>query len=151
MGGDLPSSIIQPIFLADPGHRIKCMAKPIFALANLSLKKSTCRKVHALRLKKYIGFYIKQNRKLGYQALKKNRMAPVDHLFDSHKSCDKKWCWIKEMCELGNHTRCKYEWCKNGKKEISPTLICLPCDAGIMHPFPLTTYPNYTTEPKKPL
>ena len=51
-GGDLPSSIIQPIFLADPGHRIKCMAKPIFALENLSLKYSTCRKVHALRLKK---------------------------------------------------------------------------------------------------
>ena len=35
-GGDLPSSIIQPIFLPDPGHRIKCMAKSIFALACLS-------------------------------------------------------------------------------------------------------------------
>ena len=28
-------------------------------------------------------------------------------------------------------------------------MICLPCDAGMMHPFPPTTYPNYTNEPKQ--
>ena len=47
-GGRLPSKIEEPKCLVDPGHRIKFMAKPIFGLAYLPLKSSTCRKVHTL-------------------------------------------------------------------------------------------------------
>ena len=67
-GGELSDNVIQPKFLADPGHRIKCMTAPIFSLAYLPLKTSTCCKVHALRIKKYVGYYIKQYRKYGFEA-----------------------------------------------------------------------------------
>jgi len=65
-------------------------------------------------------------------------MAPVDHLFNSHKVCDSKWCWIKEKCESRDHTYCKFDWCKYGKRVGEPTSYCLPCDAGILHPPPFS-------------
>ena len=39
-------------FLCDVGHRIKCMAKPLFSLANLSNRLSTRTKSDAMRMKK---------------------------------------------------------------------------------------------------
>ena len=68
-------------------------------------------------------------------------MDPIDHLFNSHTSCDSKWCWIKEKCENGDHANCKAEWCKH----VSHGLMCLPCDVGIIHPLPNPTVP--TTNP----
>jgi len=65
-------------------------------------------------------------------------MAPIDHLFNSHNSCDKNCCWIKEKCESGDHKECKAEWCKLCKN-ITPALLCLPCNIGIIHPLPVPT------------
>ena len=31
-GGKLPDNIPQPVFLADPGHRVKVMVAPVFKL-----------------------------------------------------------------------------------------------------------------------
>eukprot|EP00978_Attheya_sp_CCMP212_P000038 scaffold106_cov71-Attheya_sp.AAC.1 len=61
--GRLPLNYLLPHFLADPGHRQKCVAKPIFGLAKASAAKSEATMVDALRIKKYWGYMIKQNRK----------------------------------------------------------------------------------------
>ena len=48
--GALSLDMASPTFLCDVGHRIKCMAKPFFSLANLSNRLWTCTKSDALLL-----------------------------------------------------------------------------------------------------
>ena len=53
----LPTPIPVPTFFVDPSHRIKVMYVPIFALAKgVSKNPRQCKKIDALRLKKYIGY-----------------------------------------------------------------------------------------------
>ena len=57
--GKLLPRIDAPTFLADPSHRIKVMAQPLFKLAKGESKDpEKCKKIDALRLKKYIGCWI---------------------------------------------------------------------------------------------
>ena len=44
----LPCHIVQPIFWQNPGHRIKSMAKPVFALAKAALAVSTIQMCDAM-------------------------------------------------------------------------------------------------------
>ena len=82
-GGKLPDRIPQTEFLANPSHRIKVMAKPLFKLAKSESKNpEKCKKIDALRLKKYIGCWIYQNRNLPIDEMMAKSSAPVEHLFN---------------------------------------------------------------------
>ena len=98
-GGKLVETIPQPEFLADPSHRIKVMATPIFGLVKDTKNPHECKKIDAMRIKKYIGCYIYKNRNLPFDEFVNNARAPVEHLFDCHEWCNKEWCWAKELDE----------------------------------------------------
>ena len=98
-GGKLPNEIIQPIFLADPSHRIKVMCKPIFAMVTGTKDPDKCKIVDATRIKRYVSYYIRQNRDKSPLDFVKNAKAPIEHLFNDHTWCDSSWCWSKDMEE----------------------------------------------------
>ena len=61
--GKLDVQIPEPSFLADTSHSIKVVAKHIFYIVNYSKAQSYgCTRADALRLKKYWGYMIKNNR-----------------------------------------------------------------------------------------
>ena len=49
--GKLSSDIPQPIFLADPSHRIKVICKPFFKIVSNTKDPSKCNTIDALQLK----------------------------------------------------------------------------------------------------
>ena len=56
-GDKLNNTIPEPLFLADPSHRNKCMSKPIFKMvASPPVKNpACCKNIDACRIKKYSG------------------------------------------------------------------------------------------------
>ena len=91
--GKLPDHIPTPKFLADPSHRVKVMSTPFFKMAQGETKDPMrCKKIDAMRLKKYIGCWIYQNNNLPIDQFMEKVKAPVEHLFDCHKLCDAEWC-----------------------------------------------------------
>ena len=76
--------------LADPGHRIKSMAKPVFALAKAALAVSIIKMCDAMQHRMYVGYCVKIC-ELSFEQFKKME-APVEHIFGSHKWCDREWC-----------------------------------------------------------
>ena len=109
MGGKLPDCIPQPLFLADPSHRIKVMAAPVFKLVSSSKDPDRVKNIDALRLKKYFSCYINQNRSISFQYFRDNAFAPAEHLFDNHEFCDAAWCWSKDLMEK-SHLLIKTKW-----------------------------------------
>ena len=100
--GALPLDMASPTFLCDVGHRIKCMAKPFFSLANLSNRLSTCTKSDALRIKRNIDWCVRCYRSdstKSFEDFVANAKAPVLHHFDDHSCCDASWCWKKDLDE----------------------------------------------------
>ena len=55
--GRLPQEMSQPEWLADPSHRAKVVAKPIFLLSTMPMSSSTCTKVDTIRFEKYFGYF----------------------------------------------------------------------------------------------
>ena len=53
--GMLPTHVIQPIFKADPGHRIKSMAKPMFFFSKAPKSVSNIEMSDAMQYRMYIG------------------------------------------------------------------------------------------------
>jgi len=90
--GRLPEDMNEPDWLADPSHRTKVVAKPIYHLASLSNKISICTKLDAMRIKKYFGYMIKTNRTKSIPEIVRASKAVVEHLFGNHEFCDEKWC-----------------------------------------------------------
>ena len=80
----LPRYVHPPIFLCDPSHRIKVMIKEVFALALMSNSKSECKKIDALRLKKYFGCWIGKSKLLKFEKFKELSKVPTEHLFGCH-------------------------------------------------------------------
>ena len=71
-------------------------------------------KIDTMRLKKYIGCWIYQNRALPIDECLRKAKAPVEHLFNCHEWCDAEWCWAKQLdkkeLELTNlHSKQKQE------------------------------------------
>ena len=95
--GKPPPHVPIPTFKADPSHRIKVMAGPIFKMVKGTKNPRECKKIDALRLKKYIGCYIYQNRNSPIEDMIKRANAPVEHLFNCHEWCDEEWCWAKQL------------------------------------------------------
>ena len=61
---NLHFDMLKPIFLCDPSHYMRVMVKDIFGLDLMSKTKSVCEKIDTLRLKKYYGFMIVNNKLL---------------------------------------------------------------------------------------
>ena len=73
------------------------MASTIFKLVKGTKNPRECKKIDALRLKKYIGCYIYQNRNSPLEDMVRRAKAPVEHLFNCHEWCDEQWCWEKQL------------------------------------------------------
>ena len=99
--GRLPEDMPVPDWLADPSHRTKVVAKPIYFLASLSKNISSCTKVDAIRFKKYFGYTIKTNRNSSISQIMTASKAVAEHLFDNHEFCDVKWCKPLEQLKEG--------------------------------------------------
>ena len=90
--GRLPTTIPAPEFLADPSHRTRVVARAIFALAALNQDISECKKLDALRFKRYFGYMLRQARHLELEDMSIKFKAVIEHLFDNHIYCDAQWC-----------------------------------------------------------
>ena len=89
--GRLPEKIIELEWLADPSHRTKVVAKPIYQLAISFNKLSSCTKLDAVRFKQYFGYMIKKNGMKSSSEIGRSSEAVVEYLFDCHVFCDEKW------------------------------------------------------------
>jgi hypothetical protein len=96
-GGELPLEIPQPKWFADPTHRAKCVAGVFFDIIKGPACPIRATKLDALRMKKYYGYYIKQNRAKSLEWLHEHAMAPLDHLFNNHHLCCDSWCFLKQL------------------------------------------------------
>lgn len=88
IGGRLPLSIPEPKWFADPSHRTKCVRNMFYGLVATH---KDMKPFYAMRLKKYFGYYLHQNRSKSIEELQKNAMAPLKHLFDNHEFCQSTW------------------------------------------------------------
>ena len=79
---------------ADPSHRTKVMAKPIFNMVSSTKNLDEIKMIDVLRFKKYISYYIIHNRNGDFSKFVSNAKAPVEHLFDNREFCDESWCFI---------------------------------------------------------
>ena len=75
------------------------MSKPVFSRVTNTKDPKKCKKVDALRLKKYIGCFVSQNRNLPLKEFCSRAKAPVEHLFNCHEGCDPSWCWAKNLSD----------------------------------------------------
>ena len=101
--GKLPEYIPEPIFLADPTHRVKTIAKYIFQLAKMPLSESPVTKDLALQMKKYFGYFLKQQRFSTLDQIRHASKAPLHHLFNNHQFCNVSWCLAKRAEENGDN------------------------------------------------
>ena len=65
----------------------------------VSVAQSQIKMIEALRIKKYIGYYIFQNRNKDFDTFVQNAVAPIEHMFNGHSFCDPSWCSSKEIEE----------------------------------------------------
>mmetsp|Transcript_37363 Transcript_37363/g.54638 ORF Transcript_37363/g.54638 Transcript_37363/m.54638 type:complete len:456 (-) Transcript_37363:846-2213(-) len=92
----LPLHIPEPKWLADPTHRTKVVGKRFFDLLKKGKKFSTITKADCLRMKKYYGYFLKQNRDKSIDEMYHTSFAPLEHLFDCHDYCGT-WCKRKQQ------------------------------------------------------
>ena len=91
--GCLPKNLAGIKIVADPSHRIKTMCSPIYKMISDTKDPSKCKKIDSLRVKKYISYYIYQNKSSPLEDLVKRARAPIEHLFNMQKWCDPVGCW----------------------------------------------------------
>ena len=87
--------------MADPTHRVKTVAKYFYSLAAMPKKELAVKKSHAERLKKYWGYFIKQQRYNILDEMKNAPKLPLHHLFNIHDICNSMWCMAKRMKQQG--------------------------------------------------
>ena len=86
--------------LADPTHRQKTFAKPLFELATTTkrINQYSWSKADAERMKANNGYYVKLHRpggpmELPFDEFVTNAQCVVEHCFNNHKFCGK-WCLL---------------------------------------------------------
>ena len=99
--GGLHEGIHEPLFLADPSHRCKVIAKPLFKLASSRKTISLLTKSDALRIKVYLACFFNINRDKGRDLnwMIKHVWCVIHHLFDDHELCTSDFCWKKKATE----------------------------------------------------
>ena len=91
--GMLPLSHPNPVFLADPNHRLRGMFGKIYKLATKKKEDSKCTKMDAARLKYNGTIAVHSNRKNAesLELFSKFIMTVVEHQFNNHSDCGD-WC-----------------------------------------------------------
>ena len=85
--GKRDEEILEPSFLADISPRVKVVAKHIFSIVSKTRDlRCGCTKADAIRLKKYLGYMIKNNREK-IEELSEASKVPIEHMFNSHEKC----------------------------------------------------------------
>ena len=107
----------MPKFLADPTHRTKVVAKKVFSLLSLSKKETEVSKADCLRLKKYWGYMLKQNRRREMSIFENAAKAPLEHLFDNHQFCGP-WCKRKSQTQEQKQQSQQYYRCKSKNSRL---------------------------------
>jgi hypothetical protein len=102
-GGQLPLTVEEPKFLADPSHRKRVFAKSIYNLANASKKVSSVTKGLAGHLKYCYGACVKRYRHLEAEQLAAKVNNILEHICDIHEQCEHSWCYNKKA-EVENKT-----------------------------------------------
>ena len=64
-------------------------------------------------MKRYLGYWLKQNRLKSIEWMMEHADAPLNHMFNDHSLCDPSWCWIKEKHMKNDHKSCKSYWCRS--------------------------------------
>ena len=85
--GLVQDEVLRPGFVTDPSHRIKCIARSEYKLVQKDKNPNSIKTIDAMRLKKYLSWYIRQCRKDDFSTFFANRYAPLEHLFDNHVHC----------------------------------------------------------------
>jgi len=98
-GGVLPDHIEEPMFCADPSHRKRVFARPIYNLSNLPKKKNAVTKGLASHLKYCYGACVKRNRHKTAEQLSVAVHNILDHICGIHEACDAAWCCDKKSIE----------------------------------------------------
>ena len=136
--GRLPAEIPQPKGNADLSHRTKVVTKPIFLLSTLPMSSSACTKVDAIRLKKYFGYMIKENRNKKIFEIVFASKAVVEHLFNCHDYCNSNWCRPKKKLEGTTD--------KEKGKKLSTSFYRNKYNDAKLHNQIKKAYLSYTTE-----
>ncbi len=95
-GGQLPTSVEEPTFLADPSHRKQVFARAIYNLANALVKTSKVTKGLAGHLKNCYGACVKRNHHHTADELSKRVQNILEHICGNHSNCDDSWCYDKK-------------------------------------------------------
>ena len=103
--GKLELEIPELDWLAYHSHRPKVVTKPIFALANATKSQLACTKVDTIRVKKYYGYMIKNNRMKIIGEIKFVSKVVIEHLFNNHEYCDSRWCRPKKLLETNSKNK----------------------------------------------
>ena len=68
-------------------------------MVNTTKDPTKCKIIDALRVKKYLEFFVYKNRHLPLDKFMLRSKAPIEHLFNCHELCDSKCCWAKSLTE----------------------------------------------------
>ena len=98
-GGVLPMHVEEPKFCADPSHRKRVVARAIYNLSNLLMKKSAVTKGLATHLKYCYGACVKRNRHRTAEELSVLVHNILEHICGCHDRCDATWCYDKKAIE----------------------------------------------------
>ena len=100
----LPLDIPQPLFYADPSHRIKLVGKAFYELAYATKGKSLVTISDATRLKinfAYLVTIARETDGMTVEMLSDICMCVIDHVFDCHWLCSPSFCWKRR--KLNNY------------------------------------------------
>jgi len=87
-------------YITDKNHRVRCIGKFLFSKDLQSKAKTTpigkMAKEEALKLKKYAGYYLKQdiNQQLPFEEFVRRAPCMYLHHFNDHSLCNVQWCKI---------------------------------------------------------
>ena len=76
-GEHLNDNIPQPVFLADPTHRIKVICKPIFRMVSDTKDPGRCKNIDALRIIRYTSYCVFENRTTPLNKFVESFKAPI--------------------------------------------------------------------------
>ena len=93
--GKLPLNVPVPLnLLSDPAHRIRGVGYAAFDCKSEAKIKNDkgLMKVECLNIKRNMGYYVKTNQELSDEEFNRRGMCVLQHLFNDHSLCDKRWC-----------------------------------------------------------
>ena len=94
--------------LCDHNHRCRGYCKLLFKLGRGKLKDSLLTVSDAERIKANFGYWLRQNLQKPFEEFQRTAICIIDHHFNCHDHCDKKWCKYLQ-CETDEE---RVELCK---------------------------------------